>query len=237
MVGIDLRVFFIIPTCFFLLLRACTCLSILKISSSRRRQQLTTPTLDEQFNVMLGTEPAQRWASPKLTRTDAMHGPAPTDSPPSHRPGGAAGLPAPLAPYIRRPYDVSTSEQVVLSKSEAERTPRRHADAAEQWAFPKLDADTTQCSARCQRTPRQHTGLVEQRASPRRSRHITTNSRRLNVGPSRAFSAASAATAVSAATAASAVPTASTASAVRHEVARFSSIEFLYSQSPLGEAN
>ena len=41
----------------------------------------------------------------------------------------------------------------------------------------KLDADTTQCSARRQRTPRQHTGLAEQRDSPRRSRrtHFTVS--------------------------------------------------------------
>ena len=39
---------------------------------------------------------------------------------------------------------------------------------------PKLDADTTKCSAWRQRTPRQHTGLAEQRDSPRRSRRTHT---------------------------------------------------------------
>ena len=39
---------------------------------------------------------------------------------------------------------------------------------------PKLDADTTQCTARRQQTPRQHTGLAEQRDSPRRSRRTHT---------------------------------------------------------------
>ena len=120
---------------------------------------------------------------PKARRGhDIMLGPAPTDSPPSHRPGGAAGLPAPLTPHIRRALDVSTSGQVALLSSEASRPPRRHGDTAERWASPKLDADTTQCSAWYQRTPRHHTSLAEQRDSPRRSRRtydeLTTSQRR-----------------------------------------------------------
>ena len=61
-----------------------------------------------------------------------------------------------------------------ITKSAARRTPRRHTDTADRWASPKLDADTTKCSARRQRTPRERAGLAEQRDSPRCSRRTHT---------------------------------------------------------------
>ena len=140
---------------------------------------------------------------------DIVIGPAPANSPPAHRPSGAAGLPAPLTPHIRRAHDVSTSDQGAPLKSEARRTPRRHTDTAERWTFPKLDADMTQCSARRQRTPHQHTGLAEQRDSPRRSRCITRNRDCHGVIQCLNFPS----------------------------TGRLSSIEFLSNQSQLGEAN
>ena len=46
------------------------------------------------------TDTAERWVSPKARRGHGtVLGPAPADSPPAHRPSGAAGLPAPLTPH------------------------------------------------------------------------------------------------------------------------------------------
>ena len=74
------------------------------------------------------TDTAERWVSPKVRRGHGIVlGPAPADSPPAHRPSGAAGLPAPLTPHTTssRRLNVGSSRAVSEGSDAGPASPRK----------------------------------------------------------------------------------------------------------------
>ena len=78
----------------------------------------TNTKLDARRTPRRHTDTAERWASPKARRGhDTVLGPAPADSPPAHRPSGAAGLPAPLTPHYKEQVAPARTALALFSAS------------------------------------------------------------------------------------------------------------------------
>ena len=116
-----------------------------RIKSCRLRRQQRGPRVSKPGPAppLTGRRTPRQPGGTPILLPSFVHGLAPADSPPAHRPSGAAGLPAPLTPHIhnfrtnfipdqrggraRRAHDVSTPDQVVPPPTAATRAPRLHA--------------------------------------------------------------------------------------------------------------